>query len=373
VYTNNTHRRYVKVIKSSERDLYSLLEAYGPNPSFDDMAWYGLSYTKIHEVFGDPIFLKDAVDIYNWIWQNGWDTSGTCSGGFWFDTSMMSKQTITNAQMLQLAARMYRITNQTKYKSDMNKVYNYIMKNHLINTTTYLVTDGALFNCTPCSFYGPSYNSGVMIGALTEMYIVTNKTELLDLAFKVAYAIFEHRCDSNGVLVEYCHPDCDEDALMYKGLFARNLRYLTDAMKDPSKLEFLRGWLDIQVESNIKNNICDEQHLSKCNVTFKDGPPYYNSSGPVFSPDWRGPFTFGSPIPQTSVLDLLVAAIKPGTRCTGSFCNYDPYYPPPTSMTCDDYPCPDGEDCCEYSPYSSYTCCYTNQHCNKTTGICDNN
>ncbi|VDI70110.1 Hypothetical predicted protein [Mytilus galloprovincialis] len=37
---NNT--RYQEVIKSSVRELYSLLEAYGPYPSFDDMAWYAL-------------------------------------------------------------------------------------------------------------------------------------------------------------------------------------------------------------------------------------------------------------------------------------------------------------------------------------------
>ena len=38
-YTNHTHTRYKQMILGSERGLYSLLEAYGPYPSFDDMAW----------------------------------------------------------------------------------------------------------------------------------------------------------------------------------------------------------------------------------------------------------------------------------------------------------------------------------------------
>ena len=33
------------------RELNELLLAYGPQPSYDDMAWYGLAYTRIYEVF----------------------------------------------------------------------------------------------------------------------------------------------------------------------------------------------------------------------------------------------------------------------------------------------------------------------------------
>ena len=48
VYGN--HSRYMSVIKNSFRELYDLKLAYGPLPSYDDLAWYGLSYTRIHEV-----------------------------------------------------------------------------------------------------------------------------------------------------------------------------------------------------------------------------------------------------------------------------------------------------------------------------------
>jgi hypothetical protein len=59
-YANNT--RYIKVVKDSQRELYSLLEAYGPYPSFDDMGWYGLSYARIYEVLGQDEFLQSSID-----------------------------------------------------------------------------------------------------------------------------------------------------------------------------------------------------------------------------------------------------------------------------------------------------------------------
>merc|ERR1719209_1235149 len=42
-YLNNT--RYSSVVHGSLRQLDSLLLAYGPQPSYDDMAWFGLAYS----------------------------------------------------------------------------------------------------------------------------------------------------------------------------------------------------------------------------------------------------------------------------------------------------------------------------------------
>lgn len=369
-FTDNTNFRYLSVIKGGERDLYSLLEAYGPYPSFDDMGWYGLAYARIHEVIAADLFLQDATDIFNWAWQTGWDQSGTCNGGYWFDNNFGSKQTITNVQFLQLAAKMYRITGNEDFHTKMGQIYNFILNNSIINESTYLISDGVNANCTPENEYGPTYNSGVMIGALVEMFKVTNDSSHIDLAIKIAHAVLEKSCDPNGILVEYCEPNCDKDALMFKGIFVRNLRYLMDVLNDKAKRAYFQSWIDLQVESNLLNNMCDLVPITKCNISFQDGPPYYNISGPVFSYDWRGPFKYGAPMQQSSTLDLLISAILPGTKCHGDFCSYDPYYPPPQPLTCRSRPCPQGQDCCEYSPYTSYTCCATGQHCNTTTGIC---
>ena len=56
----NFYFRFESVVKGSVRDLYGLLEAYYPSPSYDDMAWYGLSYARIHEVM-TPLFRPQNV------------------------------------------------------------------------------------------------------------------------------------------------------------------------------------------------------------------------------------------------------------------------------------------------------------------------
>ena len=106
-YLNNT--RYKSVIMKSDRDLDQLLLAYGPQPSFDDMAWYGLAYARIYEVTHARRFLTVSSKIFDWVWQEGWDTK-TCGGGIWFDNNYSGKETIENVQMVQLGFKLARLT-----------------------------------------------------------------------------------------------------------------------------------------------------------------------------------------------------------------------------------------------------------------------
>lgn len=366
-YANNT--RYIKVVKDSQRELYSLLEAYGPYPSFDDMGWYGLSYARIYEVLGQDEFLQSSIDILNWAWKTGWDTHKTCGGGFWFDNTFASKETITNTEFLQLAAKLYRLTKKLDFLIKRNEIYNYIMKNQLINETTYLISGSATSDCKPNQFYGPTYLAGTMIGALVEMYKTSYKESYIILADKIAKAAINNSTNVTGIFTEYCDHHCNRDQILFKGIFVRNLRYLMDVLKSSEQRQKYQEWLDFNVKAVVQYNMCDKDPISNCNITFRDGPPYFNVSGPVFAPDWNGPFTFGAPEQQTAAFDLFVASIKPETKCKGHFCSYDPYYPPSQPLTCGSHPCPTGEECCEYSPYTSYTCCTSDQKCNKQ-GIC---
>ncbi|XP_071181867.1 uncharacterized protein [Mytilus edulis] len=366
-YANNT--RYMNVVKASQRELYSLLEAYGPYPSFDDMGWYGLSYSRIYEVLGEQEFLQTAIDIFNWAWKTGWDHTYRCGGGFWFDNNFENKETITNTEFLQLAAKLYRLTKNNDFLVKMDQIYFYILRNKLINETTYLINDGATSKCKPNQSYGPTYLPGTMIGSLVEMYKISENKSHIDLAIKLANAAILNSTNITGIFTEYCDPHCNRDEILFKGIFVRNLRYLMDELDDADQREHYQNWLDFNVKAIIQFNMCDKDPISNCNITFQDGPPYFNVTGPVFSPDWNGPFTYGAPEPQTAAFDLFVASIKPETTCKGTFCSYDPSYPPPQTLTCGSHPCPSNEECCEYSPYTSYTCCTPDQKCNKQ-GIC---
>lgn len=363
---NNT--RYQDVIKSSVRELYSLLEAYGPYPSFDDMAWYALSYVRIYEVFGWDEFLKSSIEVDDWLWKTSWDKTSNCSGGMWFDYDFRQKVSITNLECIVVAGKLFRATKNVKYLGHMKKIWNWVIENGIIDNTTYLVHDGALNNCTGNNFFGPTYLGGTLIGGLVEFYKIYKKESYLDLANKIAQA--EIRNSTNiftGTLTEWCEPNCNDDEKMFKGIFVRNLRYLMDVIKDPKQRQEYQEYLDLNIQANLLYNMCDKVPIHECNITFKDGPPFYNVSGPLFSPNWNGPFTVGAPMQQTAALDLFIAAIKPGTNCTGEYCNFSPNYPKPQPLTCKDYPCPKDQPCCQYTS-TSYTCCTSDQKC--LSGIC---
>ena len=99
-----------------------------------------------------------------------------------------------------------------------------------------------------------------------------------------------------------------------------------------------------------------------CHIVYLDGPPAYNKTGPVFGAAWNLPLTEARPMAQSSALDLLNAAVFGGrVRCTGKGCLYDPPNPPPQKLTCEDNPCPKGQECCLSGTY--YTCCAIGQKC----------
>ena len=366
------HQRYLSVVKGSHRDLYSLMEAYGPYPSFDDMGWYGLSYARIYELFGFPEFLQTAIDIFNWCWKTGWDSSGKCQGGMWFDNNVNAKVAITNVQMYHIAAKLYRLTNNTEFINKLNKIENFLSMNKFINSSTYLLYDGIdLETCQTSNSTGFTYETGVLIGALSELYRQTNNRSYIELAGNMTSAVIEFNTNkSTGVFTETnCDPSCDDDAKMFKGIFVRNLRYYMDTVDNATIRDKYQKWMEFQIQANIKNNICNEDPISKCYIVFKDGPPSFKVTGPVFDSDWNGPFGYGAPMQQTSVLDLFVASVLPGTKCSGVFCTYDPHIPSPKPMSCSSRPCPPGEDCCQYMHKESYTCCDKSQKCNKK-GVC---
>jgi hypothetical protein len=119
--------------QASLRELLDLEEAYAPFPSFDDMAWYGLAYTRVHELYGLDGFLRVAKDLFNWCWSKGWDTSGTCGGGVWFDENMGGKATIENAQLYQLAMKLARFSTpksaeRAAFQLKAEKLWNFLTK-----------------------------------------------------------------------------------------------------------------------------------------------------------------------------------------------------------------------------------------------------
>ena len=188
-YLNNT--RYMTVVAGSDRTLDNLLLAYGPQPSFDDMAWYGLAYSRIYEVTKLRKFLDISSQIFDWVWSNGWD-SKVCGGGLWFDQGQTSKDTIENVQMFQLGNRLARLTKKSEFKEKARELWRWMNKVGMISETTSQVYDGiSLTSCRRNTNTTFTYTAGTAIGGLVELYLLEQNKTHLQTAHNITMAVIK--------------------------------------------------------------------------------------------------------------------------------------------------------------------------------------
>ena len=188
-YLNNT--RYRTVVVDSHRSLQDLLLAYGPQPSYDDMAWYGLAYSRIYQVTGLRKFLDISSSIFHWVWSGGWDTA-VCGGGVWFDQSQAGKETIENVQMFQLGNRLARLTGQHQYREKAAQIWRWINKVGIINNRTGQVYDGiSLTTCKTDTNTTFTYTAGTLIGGLVELFLLDRNTTHLLTAHTLTMSVIK--------------------------------------------------------------------------------------------------------------------------------------------------------------------------------------
>ena len=363
-------RRYESVLLAAWRSIDDLLHAYFPLPSCDDELWFALAFARIYEVTGQVRFLNTSQQLLNFTWHTCWDFTGTCSGGMFFGDGHRIKITITNAQTLLLAAKLYRLTSHDEHLHQALQVAAYLTNNQVLHADSHLVSDELdVTSCQPNARTNYSYNAGMTLAGLTELYKSTNRTSVLQLAHAVARANIAH-LSRDGVLTEYCDPldSCaaDLDAHAFKGIFVRSLRYLMD-VSSPQQRRQYQAWIQLNIDHVIKHASCGDarRDVTNCNISFIDGAPDVNATGPVFDTNWAGNYTRSSPASQTQVLDLLTAGIRPDVVCSDDVtCNYDPGVAPIKRLTCADDPCPSGQACCDWgNAHKYYTCCARYQYC----------
>lgn len=135
--------------------------------------------------------------------------------------------------------------------------------------------------------YRWSYNQGVILGGLVELYKATSDQSLLDEAGKIATAAINLLADSNHVIHESCEPDdCDGNQTQFKGIFIRNLKALQSVAPNALYVTVINANAN-SIWANDKN------------------------AGYQFGVDWAQYLTPVTAATHSSALDALVAAISP--------------------------------------------------------------
>ncbi|KAH8892377.1 Six-hairpin glycosidase [Thozetella sp. PMI_491] len=193
------------------------------NDYYDDEGWWALALIAAYDVNADPGFLTMVSRVIFQDMKRG--TDSTCGGGIWWSKSRDYKNAIANELYIYVGASIANrvpTNKKSEYLDAAVAGWNWFKNSGMINSG-YLINDG-LSNCANNGAQTWSYNQGVILGALVELFKATGDNTYLDEAHTLASASLSALTDSNGVIQEM--PCGGLVCAQFKGIYIRNLAYL---------------------------------------------------------------------------------------------------------------------------------------------------
>lgn len=211
------------------------------NPWFyDDQGWWALTWIKAYDLTGEERYLAMAKTIFENMTQ-GWDA--TCGGGIWWHKRRQYKNAITNELFLAIAAKLHlRSSNKAEaihYLNWAQREWEWFKNTGMINADN-LVNDGLDDACQNNGKTIWTYNQGVILGGLVDLYQITKDPTLLTQAEAIADAAIQ-KLAPKGILQEACEEnrDCGADGPQFKGIFMRHLSDLYQTLPKPQYKAFI--------------------------------------------------------------------------------------------------------------------------------------
>lgn len=260
------------------------------NNYYDDEGWWGLTWVNAYDYTGNSAYLNMAKTIFNDM-TTGWDS--TCNGGVWWSKDRNYKNAIPNELFLTLAARLHEHTpndgGSGSYLDWANREWTWFSNSGMINGSN-LINDGLTSSCQNNGSTTWTYNQGVILGGLADMYKITANSSYLSKAEAIANAATGTLVNGSGILKEPCEPSgCGGDGPQFKGIFMRNLAYLYNVDHQQAYQNFI---------------------ISNANAIWQNDRNGSNQLGLM----WYGPFDSADAARQSSAQDALNAAIPFGNQ-----------------------------------------------------------
>ncbi|WP_067467995.1 glycoside hydrolase family 76 protein [Actinomadura macra] len=255
--------------------------------STDDTGWWALAMVRMYDITRDRRYLAIAKTDEEYI-RKYWDD--TCGGGVWWDIPGKSyKNAISLELYFKLLASLHnRDRGDRVHLARAREAWRWFERSGMINGEN-LVNDGLTTQDGGCaSNHGTTwtYNQGVVLGGLAELYRATHDRRLLASARRIADAVIKSPALSpRGVLTEPCEPagTCNADQASFKGIFARNLAELDTVLPGHP----YRGYLRAQAASLYA----------------------HGRQGDLYGLSWAGPYDRADIARQESAVSLLTAVL----------------------------------------------------------------
>lgn len=211
------------------------------NEFYDDEGWWALAWIRAFDLTGEARYMEMARTIFADM-KTGWDDH--CGGGIWWKKERHYKNAIANELFLLVAIRLHQRTpgdqGAGSYLDWAEREWAWFKQTGMINAK-HLVNDGLTLRCENNHRTTWSYNQGVLIGGLVELYKTTGVTNHLAEAVAIADATLATLVDEAGIL---CEPNearglHGADVPQFKGIFIRHLAELLDVTGSPAYRDFL--------------------------------------------------------------------------------------------------------------------------------------
>ncbi|KAH9905603.1 glycoside hydrolase family 76 protein [Xylariomycetidae sp. FL2044] len=254
--------------------------------STDDTAWWGLAMTTMYEVTGNSEYLDIAKEDEKYIFDY-WNTSACGGGVIWEIPNRSYRSAISNELYLQLTATLHNlIPGDEEYLKHSLIEWEWFKASGLINSA-HLVNDGLTDSCANNGATTWTYNQGVILAGLVELWKATGDASLLATATEIADAVVNSPTLSpGGILTEPCASaaDCEPNAPTFKGTFIRSLVKL-NAVLHPSPY-------GPYIQANAYSAYTYDR----------------NGSTDYYGMLWQGPFDTATAGRQASAVNLFIAA-----------------------------------------------------------------
>eukprot|EP01059_Diplonema_ambulator_P012901 TRINITY_DN2339_c0_g2_i1.p1 TRINITY_DN2339_c0_g2~~TRINITY_DN2339_c0_g2_i1.p1 ORF type:complete len:353 (+),score=130.99 TRINITY_DN2339_c0_g2_i1:669-1727(+) len=248
-----------------EYDMHRLTAGY------DDISWWGLGWVRSTVLTGDKKYLERAKGYYDQVHAT-WNS--TCGGGVYWDRAKTYKNSITNELYITLGTQLYLQTNDTTYLDNAMRGWEWFYSTPMWGASdSALIIDGLTSTCGGTGAVW-TYNQGVVLGGLSDLYLITKNVSYIEHAYGKAVATAE-KMTTNGILQE---PSLGQgaisDAEQFKGIFARYVGYLLRRTTPPpaalqQSYDTLKAFLNTNANSVLYKDIDGQGHYG----FYWEGPP----------------------------------------------------------------------------------------------------
>jgi predicted alpha-1,6-mannanase (GH76 family) len=155
---------------------------------YDDNVWLAIDFCETYLLAGKPEYLKKSIATWQFV-ISGWDDE-LAGGIYWCEQKKRSKNTCSNAPASVLALKLFEATGDSSYFKWGVRIYNWT-KTNLQDSTDYLYFDNISLNGrTDRKKY--TYNSGQMLQSAAKLYKLTGNKTYLEEAKRIARSAIDY-------------------------------------------------------------------------------------------------------------------------------------------------------------------------------------